>query len=42
MNISNASMKVKPDRKDLTARITKCLKKGGADFKRFDHYYDQF
>ena len=41
MNISNASMKVKPDRKDIIARITKCLKKGGVDFKRFEHYYDK-
>ena len=40
MNISNASMKLKPDRKDLIARINKCLKKGGVNFKRFDHYYD--
>ena len=35
-------MKVKPDRKYLIARITKCLKKGCVEFKRFDHYYDIF
>ena len=41
INISNASIKVKPDKKDLIASITKCLKKVGVDFKRFDHYYDR-
>ena len=37
MNISNDSMKVKPDKKYLIERITKCLEKGGVDPKRFDH-----
>ena len=41
MNISNASMKVKPYRKDLIARMNKCLNKGGVNFKCFDHYYDR-
>ena len=41
MNLSNVSMKVKPYRKYLIAGITKCLKKGGVDFKRFEHYYDR-
>ena len=41
MNLSNDSMKVKPYRKDIIARITKCLKKGGVNFKRFHHYYDR-
>ena len=40
MNLSNASMKVKPYRKDIIARITKLLKTGGVYFKRFYHYYD--